>query len=189
MTKSRALLLAENEIIETERCILRTLTLADSQDMFEYCSNPNVAKYTTFEPHQTLRESEEAIANFFIPDQLTKWAIELKKNNKMIGTIDMMAMTADSTEFGWAISEDYWGQGIVAEVARPLVKLAFEELGLIKIEAKHHVDNPNSGRVMAKIGMRYWGKNYISPEKYQTKSLEVAYYGMTKDDYDKLSMK
>lgn len=189
MKKSQALILAEHAKIETERCLLRKITLADSQDMFDYCSNPNVAKYTTFQPHQSVRDSEEAIANFFIPEQLSKWAIVYKATNKMIGTIDMMGMIAESAEFGWAISEAYWGQGIVVEVARPLVKLAFEELGLQKIEAKHHVENPNSGRVMEKIGMSYWGKDYISPEEYQTDTLEVARYGMTKEDYAKINFK
>ncbi|MDU7039986.1 MAG: GNAT family N-acetyltransferase, partial [Lactococcus lactis] len=44
------LILAEHQTLETERLILRKLQLEDATEMFNYASNPEVVRYTSFEP-------------------------------------------------------------------------------------------------------------------------------------------
>lgn len=47
--------------LETERLILRKITIEDIEDMFEYGSNEEVTKYVTWEPHQTLADTNAFI--------------------------------------------------------------------------------------------------------------------------------
>lgn len=54
--KSRKLLLAEYAVLETERLILRPLTLEDTADVFEYVSDEETMKYI-FKPHTTLQQT------------------------------------------------------------------------------------------------------------------------------------
>lgn len=178
------LVLAKNQNIETNRCFLRKVTLEDTDDVFEYCQNPNVSKYTTFYPHQSKHETQEVIANIFISNQLTNWGIELKESRKIIGTISIVPRSKKEIEFAWAIGEPYWGQGIVYEVAKQLLQLIFESSDTQIVYARFLKNNINSGRVMEKLGMTYWGKDYI-PEIKDEKMVEIIKYGLTREEYQK----
>lgn len=43
--------------LETERLILRKITLDDVEDMYSYCSNEEVSKYVTWDTHQALDDT------------------------------------------------------------------------------------------------------------------------------------
>ncbi|MFK5277148.1 GNAT family N-acetyltransferase, partial [Lactococcus lactis] len=59
------LVLAEHQTLQTERLILRKLQLEDAPEMFNYASNPEVARFTSFEPHDSLETTRATIAKFF----------------------------------------------------------------------------------------------------------------------------
>lgn len=59
------LVLAEHQTLETERLILRKLQLEDAPEMFNYASNPEVARFTSFEPHDSIETTRATIAKFF----------------------------------------------------------------------------------------------------------------------------
>lgn len=85
--KSRTLLLAENIVLETERLILRPLTLEDAADVFEYVSDEETMEHI-FEPHTSLQQTQEFIANYYVSSPLGFYAMEHKANRKMIGAIE-----------------------------------------------------------------------------------------------------
>src|SRR5204863_8911861 len=60
-------------------------------------------------------------------------------------------------ELGYCIGRPYWGQGIVPEAVRAIMKLGFEQIGLNRIEARCFIENKASARVMEKCGMKYAG--------------------------------
>lgn len=72
------LVLAEHQTLQTERLILRKLQLEDAPEMFNYASNPEVARFTSFEPHDSLETTRATIAKFFLPNSLYHWGL-LKK--------------------------------------------------------------------------------------------------------------
>ena len=74
----------------------------------------------------------------------------------MIGTIGFMWINLDyrSGEVGYSLSRAYWNQGIMTEALRAVLAFGFDTLQLNRIEAQHETDNPASGRVMEKAGMR-----------------------------------
>ena len=57
-------------------------------------------------------------------------------------------------EIGYWIGEPYWGQGLIPEAARALLRHGFEDLGLQAIWGTHNVENTKSSRVMDKLGLR-----------------------------------
>ncbi len=71
------LVLAENQWIETERLILRPVTLADTEDVYEYASDEVTTRFL-FPANQSLAETRATIATSFIKDPLGKYGIELK---------------------------------------------------------------------------------------------------------------
>ncbi|MFJ3218113.1 GNAT family N-acetyltransferase [Kitasatospora sp. NPDC086801] len=52
----------------------------------------------------------------------------------------------------YILRADVWGKGHATEAVRRILALGFGRLGLTEIHAKHHPDNPASGRVLLKAG-------------------------------------
>lgn len=149
--------LAKNRILETDRLMLRPITLDDAEDLFEYASDPENTRHT-FPTHQSIEETEWVISNLFMSSPLGNFAIELKENGKMIGTCDLRVNESEkSAELAYAINKKYWGNGYAPEAAKKLLELAFQDLKIERLWAKFSSKNPASGRVMEKIGMEKEG--------------------------------
>jgi ribosomal-protein-alanine N-acetyltransferase len=152
-------------ILTTNRLILRPISLNDAESMFEYAKNPNVSKYTLWEPHQSVQNSRDNIKNDVfasyrgnVPEPL---GITLKENpKKLIGTVGCgwVSKKNKCMELAYALSEDYWGQGITAEAAQAVMEYCFKEYDVKRIQAHYKSENIQSGRVMEKIGMTYEGE-------------------------------
>lgn len=61
----------------------------------------------------------------------------------------------DEVELAYALMEEYWRQGLATEMARALLKIAFEELGLNELVCFTMQTNLASQRVMQKVGFQY----------------------------------
>lgn len=145
--------------LETKRLTLRRFCVDDAEDMFRNWANDSqVSKFLNWEPHGTievtkslLEEWEKGYENL----NCYNWAIVL--HGCLVGSVSLLNpndITCEA-EAGYCMSRAYWGKGIMAEALSAVVKYAFEEVGFRRIFAKHDVNNPNSGKVMRKCGMRY----------------------------------
>ncbi|GHV01937.1 GNAT family acetyltransferase [Clostridia bacterium] len=173
-------------VIETERLILRPFEPADAPAIFAYSSDPENTKYMLWEPNKTLKDTEK-----FISDEIEKYktgrdydyAFILKKTGALIGTGGAAVgegIFARTAEIGYILDKRYWGNGYAPEAMRALSDYLFKEKGIRRIQAKHFIANPASGRVMEKIGMRYEGtfaEYLFARGAFQT----VKMYAMIKD--------
>lgn len=148
--------------IETERLILRKITMEDAADIHRYASNPEVSKYVFWEAHHSLGATEDYIK--FILDlyengKLSPWGIQHKEDGKIIGTVDFVNWQPQhrTAEIGYAFSKEYWGRGMATEAAKALIKFGFSDMDLVRIQAKCLVENAGSERVMEKAGMAFEG--------------------------------
>ena len=149
--------------IETERLILRRFKISDVKNMFDnYTSKDKVTEYLTWYPHKKIEETKNYLSNFVLPEygkqNTYRWAIVWKENKQVIGCIDVVNSDEkrQCAELGWVISDDYWGKGIMPEAAKEVLSVLFS-VGYVRVQAKHNVANPKSGRVMQKIGMQHEG--------------------------------
>lgn len=149
--------------LETERLILRKFRLSDAEDMFSnWASNSNVTKHLIWQPYKNIQDVKAYIKSC-IEDYEKKdnynWIIEYKENGQAVGSISVVQVMEHTrcTVIGYCIGEDYWHKGITAEAFRRIIKFLFEEVGVNRIESTHDVNNPNSGRVMEKCGLKYEG--------------------------------
>lgn len=152
------------EQLETPRLILRKARESDLQDIFDYCKNPNVARYVTWNPHETLEDSRKFIQyaensyNIGAPEPMV---LILKDDpaQKVIGSVGLIpANPANRTfELAYALSEEHWGKGLIDEAARPLINFAFKHFAMERLQCRCDVLNPQSARVMEKLGMHFEG--------------------------------
>lgn len=89
----------------------------------------------------------------------------------------------DAVEIGYCIGRKYWNKGITSEALASLIKFFFEEVEVKRVEARHDSNNPNSGKVMEKCGMKYEGKR-IKADRNNTGICDVSLYGLTIDNYN-----
>ena len=177
---------AQYPSIETERLLLRPVTLDDAEAMFEYASDRENTRYT-FPTNQSLEETKNNIAQFYLANPLGRWGIELKNNGQFIGTIDLHKIDPilKKAAIGYIINQKYWNQGLTTEANRAVIELAFEKIGMNKLTALHDKDNPASGRVMEKSGMRYsHDEEYAALDLHEEDRIVTrVHYALTKEDY------
>ena len=181
------LIFAENNRLETSRLILRPITLADAEDMFEYAHDKTTTKYV-FPAHQTLADTRGAIANYFMADPLGRYAIEWKETGKMIGTIDLrLNKNLGTGELGYTLNKAYWGQGVMPEAALTLLALGFDKMDLLRITAIYDARNKQSGRVMEKIGMTKEGERREA-RLWKGELINEVEYGISRSQWQRRVM-
>ena len=178
--------LAQYPIVETERLLLRPVTLDDAEAMFDYASDRENTRYT-FQTNQSLEETKNNIAQFYLANPLGRWGIELKSNGQFIGTIDLHKIdpVLKKAAIGYIINKKYWNQGLTTEANRAVIELAFEKIGMNKLTALYDKDNPASGKVMKKSGMHFSHEEaYACMDQHEKGRIVTrVHYVLTKEDY------
>jgi RimJ/RimL family protein N-acetyltransferase len=148
--------------LQTERLLLRRVTMDDAADLFEYGSDPEVTRYTTWEPHESIEDSKRYL-EFMLHRQRTQdvaeWGMVLKAANKLIGTCGFSQWSPYNgrAEVAYAMARPYWGQGLTTEALTAVVEFGFTRMALNRIEARCVPENVASARVMEKVGMQFEG--------------------------------
>jgi [ribosomal protein S5]-alanine N-acetyltransferase len=148
--------------LETPRLILRKLRLSDAQDVFAYASDPEVTRFVAWEPHRTVEDSLRFLGEViqqYEDDAVSVWGITLKSTRQVIGNCGFVNwyFMDSRAEIGYAMGRPHWGQGLMTEAVRELVKFGFETMLLNRLEARCEPANVGSERVMQKVGMTYEG--------------------------------
>lgn len=174
--------------IETERLVLRTFHQSDGEAMYRnWASDPEVVRFLTWPVHDSITVSATLAALWeqeaALPDHY-QWAIELKAIGEPIGSISVVDYNEStrSVEIGYCIGRAWWGHGIVPEALTAVCSYLFKEAGVHRICAKHDVNNPNSGRVMIKSGMRFEGVQRAAARNNQG-LVDVACYAVLEDEW------
>ena len=155
-------------MIETERLILRPWHADDAQALYEYAKDPQIGPPAGWPPHSSVENSREIIRTVFaLPET---YAVCLKDGTpigsiglKLKGSTDMTDRE-DECELGYWIGKPFWGQGLIPEAARAVLRHAFEELGMGAVWCGYYEGNEKSKRVQEKLGFVY---------RYTTVGLEV----------------
>lgn len=174
--------------LETDRLILRPFKIEDAEEFFNnWASDDEVTKYLTWPTHSSVEMSRsymEFCINGYNEKNVYQWGMELKNSHELIGNISVVKIIdeIDSVELGWVIGRKWWGNGYTAEAAERLLEFFFTEVSVNRICAGHDIDNPNSGHVMQKIGMKYEGTLRQSGKNNQG-IVDMANYSVLREEW------
>lgn len=172
-----------NHII-TKNLRLRPLTMDDTDDVFAYSKSPNVGPRAGWKPHESIEETQEIMKTIFV-GQENIWGIE--KDKRIIGSIGLIEdphrQNDQARMLGYALSEDFWGQGIMTEAARAVLTYGFDTLGLGLISVVHYPENFGSQRVIEKCGFHYEGTIRQADKIYTGEILDVKAYSITRAEF------
>ncbi|MDO4386850.1 MAG: GNAT family N-acetyltransferase [Clostridia bacterium] len=154
--------------LETERLILRPFEEGDTEALFRLLSDAEVNDFLPWFPVSSLLEAREFRVRRF-DGQPYAFAICLKRDDAPIGYIKADADGA--RDLGYALRREFWHQGLTTEAARAVLARLKAD-GVPYVTATHDRENPRSGGVMRRIGMRY---RYSYEELWQPKNRRVVF--------------
>lgn len=160
-----------NVRIETERLILRAFEETDLADFFAYASVPGVGEMAGWPHHENIETSEQILRLFI--EEKEVFAVYHKADRKVIGSLGLHNSWANEDheykqlkvkEIGYVLSKDYWGQGLIPEAVKAVIRYGFDTLGLEAFTCGHFTENSQSQRVIEKCGFRFvkQGKFYAN---------------------------
>ncbi|MFE1318789.1 GNAT family N-acetyltransferase [Kitasatospora phosalacinea] len=72
-------------------------------------------------------------------------------DGELVGIATLHHRSADAAAVSYLLRPDTWNRGYATHAVRHLLDLA-RRLGVSRVHARHHPDNPASGRVLTKAG-------------------------------------
>ena len=157
----------------------------------EWYSKSEVDKYVTWSKHKNV----DVTKNLFriweedYKDLSTfRWIVELKDTKEVIGTIDVASkkyLPYGACEIGYCYGPKFWGNGYATEALKAVIKYLFEECEASVVYAEFMHNNPASGEVMKKSGMKYEGrllKRIIDKDGITN---DLLSYSITSEEYFK----
>ena len=147
-------------ILETERLILRPWEETDAEDLYKYASHPEVGPIAGWAIHTSVDNSRQIICDVLSAPET--YAVVLKEVDHPVGSIGLMLGKASNIgipdtegEIGYWIGVPYWGQGLIPEAVREIMRYGFNDLKLEKIWCGYFDGNTKSKRVQEKCGFHY----------------------------------
>lgn len=147
-------------ILETKRLILRPWQESDAAELYQYASNPAIGPAAGWPVHTSVANSREIIKTVFSAPET--YAVVLKKTQRPVGSIGLKLGKAShinlpdqEAEIGYWLGVPYWGQGLISEAVREIIRHGFEDLKLERLWCAYRVGNTKSKRVQEKCGFHY----------------------------------
>ena len=73
---------------------------------------------------------------------------------RLVGSCGLGRRPSGAVELGYWIARPFWGRGFATEAGQAVIAGARDSLRLRRLASGHFLDNPASGRVLAKLGFR-----------------------------------
>lgn len=149
--------------LSSPRLKLREVDLSDSYEFFKLRSDRRVMEFMDRPLLTSVNEAEEMIHKIktaFDSNESITWAISLKDQNEMIGTIGFWKIIKEHhrAEIGYLLHPDHWGKGLMHEAIVPVLNYGFSAMHLHSVEANV---NPNNS-----VSIKFLEKNRFAREAY-----------------------
>ena len=164
---------------------LREHNEKDIQSFFNYYGE-EVNQYIIAPKPKDLNDAKAEIQyckNLFHFKRGIYWSIALKDTDEMIGAIGITVNAINRrAELHYDLAKPYWNLGIITQAIQAVLAYAFQELGLIRIEALTMKDNVASQKVLIKNNFIYEGCLHAY-KFYEGQAMDVDMFAITLDQY------
>lgn len=173
-----------NLSLQSARLIYSPIQLSDAEEVFIYAKEEEVARFTSWEAHQSIQDTEAFLHHVVSRHNETAgcihivFAMRLQQSGPAIGTISFRQSSREIAHIDYALSQNYWGQGLVTEAVKNITDWAFIILPeLTEIHSGCLIDNRGSVRVLEKCGFRRQNTYYSRRQgKFNNRLLGTGEY-------------
>lgn len=154
-----------HETIETDRLILRPITMADAPDMFaNWASDPEVTRFLSWSPYTDVAAVEKRIAIWLQEDRAPgayRYVITERGVGKAIGMISTVGLHHGNPVIGYCLGRPWWGRGYMTEACKALMNTLLDD-GFTTLVIEAAQANRGSNRVIQKCGFELVG-TWLAP--------------------------
>jgi ribosomal-protein-alanine N-acetyltransferase len=148
------------KVIETQRLVLRQLTIEDAAFLFRLLNEPSFLRYIGDRGVRSLEDARRYILNGPVDSyrryNFGLFLTELKSDGTPIGMCGLVKRIAlTDVDLGFAFLPEFWSQGYAAEAAAAVMEYARDTIGLKRVVAITSLDNAGSMRLLGKLGFRF----------------------------------
>ena len=175
--------------VRTERLELRRFAAADLDALAAVFAKREVWEH----PYGRAFTREETAE--FLRNQMAEWdtcgfgcwlAVE-RESSRVIGYVGLsvprfLPEILPAVEVGWRFDPAVWGRGFATEGARAALREAFATMRLDEVVSVPQADNPRSGEVAERIGMRF-SRRVVIPANERRGELVGLLYAMSRQEW------
>ncbi len=147
--------------IKTPRLLLRRFRAEDAEASYRnWAGDPRVTEHLRWQTHADPAATKEVLAAWsarYRDARFYQWAIaEHGREGEPVGTISAVRVDDEGRciHIGYCLGSAFWGRGYMTEALACVIRFFRDTVGAQRIESWHAPENPASGRVMQKCGMR-----------------------------------
>jgi ribosomal-protein-alanine N-acetyltransferase len=153
-------------VLETERLTLRDFSLKDIPAVFEMYTRPDINKWLSHEPMQSIEEAEQRVRSrigLFENGFGYRWAITFKRAPEtVIGSCGYfhVRVSTHTYEIGYEIHPHHWHKGFMTEALTAILDYSFGDATpnpVHRFEALVDPKNVASIRLLEKLGFQKEG--------------------------------
>jgi RimJ/RimL family protein N-acetyltransferase len=149
-------------LLTTERLVLRRFRPADAETLAGYRSDPDVARYQSWEAPYPLRKAQYAIETMAAADPEQpgwfQYAVELTAERALVGDVGVnLHDNRMQAEIGYTLAPGWQGHGYATEAVQAVLEHLFRVRGLHRVSAECDARNSASVRVLERTGFQREG--------------------------------
>ena len=176
-------------ILESNRLLLRAVTVDDVNEVMALRGNPETMKFI---PRPLVTSPEMALEHIaMIMEKIDNntginWAITVKGNPKLLGIIGHYRIQLENyrSEIGYMLLPEYQGQGIASEAINMVLEYGFNVQNFHSVEAVVDPENYVSCKVLEKNGF-IKEAHFLENEYWDGKFWDSVVYSLLKRNFVK----
>lgn len=148
-------------LASTERLVVRRFVAGDAAAFAAYRSDPQVARYQSWDAPVSEVDAERLVAEFAVAEEDTpgwfQYAVELRDGGALIGDVGVgLHDNRMQAELGFTVARPHQGRGYATEAVRCVLNRVFAA-GLRRVSAECDARNTASARLLERLGFRREG--------------------------------
>lgn len=176
----------------TKRLRLRELNDSDKTTLPLLVNDLEVSQYLAVVPYPYTSTDAEWFVEHCkegtqkTPRESYELGIELLETNQLIGMVGLSKVNRwdGKATLGYWLGKQHWRRGYMSEAVQAILKYAFTDLGLQRIDVCAAVQNEASNGLIRKLGSTFEG---VAKRDHRTKSskifVDVNKYGLLKENW------
>ena len=175
--------------LSSDRLLLRKFAMEDAEAMYRNWQNDrDVTKYLRWTAHENISVTKSVLRDWvrkYENPDFYQWAIVPKELQEPIGSISVVDMNeqTNTVHIGYCIGKKWWHKGYTSEALKTVLPFLFREIKANRVESQHDPDNPNSGAVMKKCGLRFEG-TLRSADWSNQGIVDASIYSMLAEEFE-----
>jgi len=171
-----------------ERVSIRPLKFSDASDLYENVKDKEIVAWTMTIPHPYPKDGALKFIRKARYNMRKKrsypFGIVLKETGKVIGVVELMTFDwkNKNAEIGYWLGRKYWGEGLMIDAVKLVLRFGFGGLKLHRIYGKLFEENTGSARILEKSGFKLEGR--MREERYRYgKWHDALRYGILESEF------